>query len=435
MRFDVCFKELYDATKTKLEVVEDSVEYLKQQLSEAEGHQEMLEILTEKNYKLSETVEEQKIAIQDLEALKELNEELEENHVEAEKELQAEIEILDSTVRSLRQQLDIAEDSNAEYTNTILQFRDLVRSLQNDLVRIQGEAKGSAASAEMLSSQTKEMMNLNVQLQNTVLKSHAKAIDLELRKLDAMQAVEHLECIQPFLPATFFDRDADCIRSVLLFKRLSFKADLLCRFLEETLKSPSLKSKFASSEIQVMVALRQRSHLVQAWSLNASSYIQSASVEEYLSSHRLYREAEGVEKRLDLFIDLLKREEFTDGQYVTEISRFALVPFKSDVYCCHRIILQLEHIVGQFGELSGRNIAYTSVASLLASCEAGTAVIVYWIDNMQALLTNDGLADLSIGPALGDVLSSLKNSFVDPAELSTDLRTMTRYATPSHTLL
>ena len=51
----------------------------------------MLQHLTERNLTLSERIEEMHAVIQDLEALKELNDELEENHVENEKQMQEEI--------------------------------------------------------------------------------------------------------------------------------------------------------------------------------------------------------------------------------------------------------------------------------------------------------------------------------------------------------
>lgn len=59
-----------------------------------------------------------------------------------------------------------------------------------------------------LSSQSQAMMSLNLQLRSTVMKSQAKAIDLDLRKLDAAQATERLNYVQvrsskwPFAVAT-----------------------------------------------------------------------------------------------------------------------------------------------------------------------------------------------------------------------------------------
>jgi dynactin 1 len=40
------------------------------------------------------------------------------------------------------------------------------------------------------------MLNLNLKLQSTVLKSQVKAIDLELRELEARQAAEHFAIVK-----------------------------------------------------------------------------------------------------------------------------------------------------------------------------------------------------------------------------------------------
>lgn len=75
-------------------------------------------------------MDEQKTLIDDLEAMKELSDELEENHVETEKELMEEIEDIESVVREQLQLIASLQASSADYENTILQFRQLVQSLQ-----------------------------------------------------------------------------------------------------------------------------------------------------------------------------------------------------------------------------------------------------------------------------------------------------------------
>jgi dynactin 1 len=87
-----------------------------------------------------------RVTIEDLEALKELNDELEENHVETERQLNAELGELCSLQQSyiqadntdklgaqLREERDRAEELDSvvlDMDNTIGQFRDLVQALQ-----------------------------------------------------------------------------------------------------------------------------------------------------------------------------------------------------------------------------------------------------------------------------------------------------------------
>lgn len=50
--------------------------------------------------------------------------------------------------------------------------------------------------SQNLTSQSQAMLNLNLKLHSTVLKSQVKAIDLELRELEARQAAEHLAIVK-----------------------------------------------------------------------------------------------------------------------------------------------------------------------------------------------------------------------------------------------
>ena len=49
--------------------------------------------------------------------------------------------------------------------------------------------------SQTLSSQSQAMMNLNMKLQNTVMRNQSKATDSELRKFEGVQAKHHLEII------------------------------------------------------------------------------------------------------------------------------------------------------------------------------------------------------------------------------------------------
>jgi dynactin 1 len=47
-----------------------------------------------------------------------------------------------------------------------------------------------------LSSQSQAVLNLNLKLQSSATKAQSKTIDLELRKLEASQATDHLGIVQ-----------------------------------------------------------------------------------------------------------------------------------------------------------------------------------------------------------------------------------------------
>lgn len=126
-------------------------------------------------------------------------------------------------MQELRRRTDSLEESCADYEGTIGQFRELVISLQryvlslslpgtpglcavahplrclhynSDLEQLREHQATQDTESQSLTSQSQAMLSLNLKLQSTVLKSQVKAIDLELRKLEAQQAAEHLSIVK-----------------------------------------------------------------------------------------------------------------------------------------------------------------------------------------------------------------------------------------------
>jgi dynactin 1 len=113
----------------------------------------------------------------------------------------------------------MSDETNADYENTIHQFRELVANLQrysltktfffihvilinfpynSDLEQFRQKEESQYSESKNLSSQSQSMLDLNIKLQSRVLKAQAKQIDLELRKLDATQASENLAFVQVY---------------------------------------------------------------------------------------------------------------------------------------------------------------------------------------------------------------------------------------------
>jgi dynactin 1 len=126
----VLTKERFDEVSQQLAQSEALIEDLKQQLDTALSAEDLLEELTERNLSLTERIDEMRTTIEDLEALRELNDELEENHLAQERELREEVEVKDALIREQNKRIQTAEETNLDYESTIMRFRELVLSLQ-----------------------------------------------------------------------------------------------------------------------------------------------------------------------------------------------------------------------------------------------------------------------------------------------------------------
>lgn len=323
-------KEQYDIAKEKLAQSESVVEDLRQQVDNALGAEDMIEELTERNMSMSEQIEEMRITIEDLESLKELNDELEINHVETEKEMQEDLDFKDSLIseqaRRAAQQEEVLEDM--EYT--LSRFRELVTSLQSDLEDIRASHAVTETESEQLNSRTRAMQDLNLKLQLSAAKTQVKTIDLELRRLDAQEASEHLSIVQLFLPEAFH-ADRDSVLALLRFKRVEFKANLIHGFIKEKVNGqlPQGHEDDVFAACDVLDKLTWVGSMCDRF-VNAISH---CSVEQFAKYEGALYELEPVERALNAWVDGLRRDELNEKKCASELSRtIALMSHLAEVH-------------------------------------------------------------------------------------------------------
>ncbi|GIC85467.1 putative dynactin [Aspergillus udagawae] len=312
-------KSQYEATKEKLLVSENNVEDLKQQLETALGAEEMIEELADKNMRYQEEINELKAAIEDLEALKEINDELEYNHIETEKQLQEEIDYRESLFneqcRKISQQDEVIED--LEYTLT--RFRELVSTLQGDLEDMRASQQISEAEANDLTTRSRAMMDLNMKLQASMAKTQTKSIDIELGRMNAEEAIQHLSVLKLYLP-DYFEGERDSILALLRFKRVSFKATLMSNTIRENV-SDQASIATALDDIFVAYDVLEKLLYISSLSDRFVNYITSCSTENFESIKGALFEMEPVERTLNFWMECLKKNELNLRKCAIELQR------------------------------------------------------------------------------------------------------------------
>ena len=323
-------KEHYEVAKEKLAQSEAGVEDLRQQLDNALGAEDMIEELTEKNMSMSEQIDELKVTIEDLESLKELNDELEINHVETEKEMQEDIDFKDNIISEQAKRSAQQEEALEDMEYTLSRFRELVTNLQSDLEDMKASHAVTETESEQLNSRSRAMMDLNMKLQVSAAKTQIKTIDLELRRLDAQEASEHLAIVQLFLPEAFHG-DRDSVLALLRFKRVQFKANLLHGFVRERVNGQLPVGHeddiFAACDVLDKLAW------VAAMCDRFVNAISHCSTEEFARYEGALYELEPVERALNAWIDGLRRDELKEKQCAGELQRtIALLSHLAEVH-------------------------------------------------------------------------------------------------------
>lgn len=311
-------KKQFEETKEKLLRSEADTNDLRQQLEAAMDAESIIESLEEDNSSMRNKLNELRAAIEDLEALRELNDELEINHVEAEKQLQEELDFKDSLLQDRERTAKEQQKALDEADYNISRFREYVTTLQGDLQDLQASKQITETEASQLSNKSRAMMDLNMKLQSSAAKTQVKAIDLELRKLDAEQASEHLAIVQLFLPETF-QAERDSVLALLRFRRIGFKASLVQNFVKERIASFGTRGQ--DEDVFAACDALDKLTWIAAMSDRLVNSITGCSPEAFGQYGGALYELEVVERTLNDYVDALRRDELQEGDMAVRLGR------------------------------------------------------------------------------------------------------------------
>ncbi|KAI9445370.1 dynein associated protein-domain-containing protein [Lactarius indigo] len=305
----------------KLSNADTQIEDLKIQLDDALGAEEMVVQLTERNLTLGEKIEEMRITIEDLEALKELGEELEENHVETERAMQDEINEKDVQLAELQQRIETLEEACQDMERTITRFRELVLQLESELETLRSETQNAQTESAAAASQTAAIMSLNLKLQSTATRNQARNIDHELKRIEANETKEWLNIVQPYLPQIYTETDGDATRCYLFFQRMASKTDLINTVTAHAHNLPESLNGRVSETLVGVCEMRGAIAVLSTLCKRFAAVIRHCDVESFISIGRLFQEIAPLERRIDMHIDLLRRDEFREMECTSDINK------------------------------------------------------------------------------------------------------------------
>ncbi|XP_041928328.1 dynactin subunit 1 isoform X5 [Alosa sapidissima] len=323
-----------DKLTQELRGSEKTVDELKEQVDAALGAEEMVEMLTERNLDLEEKVRELRETVSDLEAINEMNDELQENARETELDLREQVDLATTKVREAEKRVEAAQETVADYQQTIQKYRELTAQLQEvnrDLM--------SQQEAEQQQPAPADMFDFKIKFAET--KAHAKAIEMELRQVEVTQANRHVSLLMAFMPESFLRHggDHDSLLVLLLIPRLICKAELV---------SKQAREKFDLTESSIEgVGMRggpgeQRSFaaglvyslsLLQATLHKYEQALNQCSVEVYKKIGVLYAELSAHERSLDFLIDLLHRDQLDETVNVEPLTK--AIKYYQHLYSIH----------------------------------------------------------------------------------------------------
>ncbi|XP_034015757.1 dynactin subunit 1 isoform X3 [Thalassophryne amazonica] len=320
----------------EMTVAEKTIDELKEQVDAALGAEEMVETLTERNLDLEEKVRELRETVTDLEAINEMNDELQENARETELELREMVDLGAARVRESEKRVEAAQETVADYQQTIKKYRELTAHLQEVNRELTSQQE---ASAELQQQPPAEMFDFKIKFAET--KAYAKAIEMELRKMEVGQANRHVSLLTSFMPDSFLRHgsDHDCILVLLLIPRLICKAELISKQAQEKfdlneycVERVGLKGAIGE-QLSFAAGLGYSLSLLQATLHKYEQALSQCTVEVYKKIGSLYPEMSVHERSLDFLIDLLHKDQLDETVNVEPLTK--AIKYYQHLYSIH----------------------------------------------------------------------------------------------------
>ncbi|KTW31574.1 hypothetical protein T552_00212 [Pneumocystis carinii B80] len=319
------YKVQYESLKEKLQETENLVDDLRQQVDISSTAEEMLEELTEKNLYLKEKIEQMNITIQDLESLKELNDELEENHLENERQMREELEYKDSILMENTNKITQLKEINSEYELVILRFKELVGNLQRDLENLRLENQNAKMESTELNIRSKEIMDLNLKLKSSSVKSQATKIEYELKKLEGLEAIEKFKIAQFFLPESYSCENS----SIMVYfkcRRIAMKSLLLHDIIKEKISyNISINNILEIDSLLEAMEINRNLVLLNTIARRFTDFMNICTLLEFDEISSSFSKLDILENMLDTEINILKKNEYCKKEFLGVLKEAVLI--------------------------------------------------------------------------------------------------------------
>ncbi|XP_072353924.1 dynactin subunit 1-like isoform X2 [Scyliorhinus torazame] len=351
----------------EMKLAEKTIDELKEQVDAALGAEEMVETLTEWNLDLEEKVRQLRETVSDLEAINEMNDELQENSRETELELREQLDLAGARVREAEKRVEAAQETVADYQQTIKKYRELTSHLQDVNRELMSQQE---ASAEREQQPPPEIIDFKIKFAET--KAHAKAIEMELRKMEVQQANRHVSLLTSFMPDSFLRHgaDHDAILVLLLIPRLVCKAELISKHAQDKFELNEDYSErqglrgAVGEQMSFGAGLVYSLTLLQATLHKYEQSLGQCSVDIYKKIGGLYPEMSVHERSLDFLIELMHKDQLDETVNVEPLTK--AIKYYQHLYSIH-LVEQSEDCTVQLAD----HIKFTQNALDCVAVEVG----------------------------------------------------------------
>lgn len=359
-------------TKEKLsarvEEMEHQIADLQEQVDAALGAEEMVEVLGEKKMALEQKVTELEEAVADLEALQDMSDQLAESSKELELELREELDLALGSARDAHRHRDAALETLADRELTITKFRELTYQLQEQCLQLQQRVQTTESTKSITRGAEQQLAEI-LDFQKTFAETRAqtKAVDLEIRRLDAEEAQSHVRYLLSFMSPAFLARggDHDAILTLLLIPRMIRKTEILISQVRDKYNTTDKIDRVSIVKGHSVEQYAFRSRLCACmYALQTTlgcfeSALNVCNPEALLKVGAAFPEMVAQEKSVDSLIELAKRDQLDENLSVDAVEK-----------CCEYFSTMFSILFGGSASINQARLIVNGTRSLGSACDA-----------------------------------------------------------------
>nr|CAD7426657.1 unnamed protein product [Timema monikensis] len=300
----------------RIEEMEHQISDLQEQVDACLGAEEMVQNLTDSKLLLEDKLKELEEAVNDLEAIHDMDDILLEGNRELEIELREDVDLANAAARESQREKEAALETLADREQTIAKFRELVQRLQEHNQELQQQLE--TVSSRPVSA-LPEMLDFKKMFAET--KAHTRAIDLELRRIDVQQSNQHVQYLAAYMPESFMARggDHDAVLVLLLIPRMLWKVEILLSQVRD--KFPEVEridwaAIIKGHTVEQFTFKSRLSHFIYALQATLHQFLfglNSCSPEGLLKVGANFPEMAIQEKAVDVFVELLRKDQLDEN--------------------------------------------------------------------------------------------------------------------------
>jgi dynactin 1 len=362
------------ALQEQIQQNDSIIEHLRAQVDASADWEDVSNELTNKNQELEDKISIQDALIRDLESLKELNDELELQHMDEAEDLQAEIALKDIEIAEQAQRILEQESVMADHQVLISKFRELVFELQGKMTDAESSRNMTETQAKDTNSRFNEVMDLNRRLRASNQTAVTKDISLGLRQLEAEETTQKLAILTETGSPDFVKSLP--VNTYFAAKGNAVKAALTATLLSTADREMSYNSGLdeALSRLGCVEAV-QHLAIIKSDSDRMWSAMDVCDLANFTTFGPVYEELLAVEKALDQGLETLARDEVNFSEIAGSLERTskiqqAVIAGRGDVLSARpedETIARVQSIVARLDYLSAN---FTVVNTMLHYLEA-----------------------------------------------------------------